>query len=269
MKKYLNLLMSASALLLAGSLTGQPRGAGEIRVVSQLVGATIDIPEEEYYRLFGNLKGFRSAQFRETAGGFQARIRTEKGWITRSYTPREFYDLGLAVDLTGPMDPRVWAELSGQRAFDETVANIGEIPLGVRMMLFHKSGRLSRGVYQGFEGHHLYLKGRGRRVRQVPLEGLARIWYREGPVPDLMKDARIFAATALLGMLVADGWNRLFNIDDFDGRWRHRFTGGWLGLCGSPFVVHWFRVYRAPVHVVKIPRETRDKIGIYAFITFN
>ncbi len=238
-------------------------------MVSKLVGSTIDIPEEEYYRIFGNLKGFRSAQFQEAAGGIQAKILTKKGWLTRKYTLREFYDLGLAIDIMGPMDPRVWAELSGQRAFEETVSDIGELPLGVRMTLFHESGKLARGIYQGFKGHHFYLKGRRGRVNKVSLEGLARIWYREPPVPDMTKDSRIYAATALLGMVLADGWNRLFGTDDFDTRWRCRFTGGWLGLCGSPFVVHWFRVYRAPVHVVKIHRSTREKITNYAFIAFN
>ena len=269
MRKSSSLLTAASALLLAGSLTGQPRVSGEIRAISQLVGTTIDIPEEEYYRIFGNVKGFRLAQFRETAGGFQATIQTKKGWFKRSYTPREFYDLGLAIDLRGPIDPQVLAELSGQLAFEETVAGLGDLPLGVRMMLLYESGKLSRGVYQGFKGHNFTLKGRRRRVKQEPLEGLARIWYREKPVPDPKKDARVYAAMALMGMLLADGWNRVFNINDFDTRWRHRFTGGWLGLCGSPFMVHLFRVYRAPVHMVKIPRETRKKIDTYAFITFN
>jgi len=271
MKKSSSLLTAASVLLLAGSVAGQdqPRTRGEIRVVSKLVGAAVDIPEEEYYRIFGNLKGFRSAQFQEAAGGIQAKILTKKGWLTRKYTLREFYDLGLTIDLIGPMDPRVWAELSGQRAFEETVASIGELPLEVRMTLFHESGRLVRGIYQGFKGHHFYLRGRRRRVNKVSLEGLARIWYREQPVPDLKKDTRIYAATALLGMLLADGWNRLFSINDFDTRWRYRFIGGWLGLCGSPFMVNIFRVYRAPVHVVKIPREAREKISTYTFITFN
>jgi len=264
-------LTATSILLLAGSGAGQdqPPTRGEIQVVSKLVGATVDIPEEEYYRIFGNMKGFRSAQFQETTGGVRAKILTEKGWLTRKYTLREFYDLGLAIDLIGPMDPRVWAELSGQRAFEETVASIGELPLEVRMTLFYESGRLVRGIYQGFKGHHFYLRGRRKRVNKVPLEGLARIWYREQPVPDLMKDARIYAATALLGMLLADGGNRLFGINDFDTRWHNRFIGGWLGLCGSPFVVNIFRVYRAPVHVVKIPREARKKISTYTFITFK
>ena len=271
MKKFLSLLTAASVLLLAGSVAaqGQPRTMGEIRVLSKFVGATIDIPEEEYYRIFGNLKDFRSAQFRETTGGIQAKILTKKGWITRKYTLREFYDLGLVIDLMGPMDPRVWAELSGQRAFEETVAGIGELPLEVRMMLFHESGKLVRGIYQGFKGHHFYLRGRRKKVQKVSLEGLARIWYREPPVPDLKKDSRIYAATALSGMLLADGWNRLFGINDFDTRWRHRFTGGLLGLCCSPFVVHLFRVYRAQVHVVKIRKSTREKIATYAFIALD
>ncbi|MFB0517574.1 MAG: hypothetical protein ACETWG_13375, partial [Candidatus Neomarinimicrobiota bacterium] len=108
-------MTAISTLLLVSLLAGQQRGAWEIPVVSKYVGATIDIPEQEYYQIFGKARGFLSAQFRETAKGFEAIIQTERGWLTRSYTRREFYDLGLAVDLRGPIDPRVWVELSGQR----------------------------------------------------------------------------------------------------------------------------------------------------------
>ncbi len=269
MRKSLRLLTAVSAFLLAGFAAGQSHSSREIPLISEFVGATIDIPEEEYYQVFGDVRGFLSAQFHETANGFRAVIRTEKGWITRSYSPREFYDLALAIDLAGPIDPQVWVELSGKRVFEETVAGIGELPLGVRMILFSESGKLSRGVYQGFAGHHFRLEGRRGRVKEVPLEDVARIWYREHPVPDLRKDARAYAAMALTGMLLAEGWNRLFNVVDFDTRWRRLFTGAGLGLGISPLVVHWFRVQRAPVHTIKFPRETRKKIDTYTFIAFN
>ncbi len=262
-------MSAGSVLLLAGILAGQSRSSREIPLVSEFVGATIDVPEQEYYRIFDKVRGFLSAQFRETPDGFQALIRTKKGWVTRDYTRREFYDLSLAIDLTGPIDPGVWIELSGQRVFEETVAGIQELPLGVRMMLFYDSGRLGRGIYQGFTGHTLGLKNRLGMMKREPLEGLARIWYREHPTPDLKKDLRAYAASALAGMLLAEGWNRLTGVSNFDIRWRHRFAGGCFGLGFSPVIVHWFRVYRAPVHTVTIPRDTRMKIKTYAFIAFN
>jgi len=269
MRKSFSLSTAVSIFLLAGFVAGQPLGSGEIPVLSKLVGATIDIPEQEYYQVFSKVKGFLSAQFQETTTGFQAIIRTRKGWVTRSYAPREFYDLGLAIDLAGPIDPRVWDELSGKRVFEETVAEIGELPLGVKMIVYRESGKLSRGVYQGFRGHHFHLARRRGGVKKIPVEDVARIWYREEPVPDLQKDIRTYALMALAGMLLAEGWNRLFQAGDFDTRWRHRFTGGLLGLAVSPFVVHWFRVQRAPIHTVKFPRQTREKIDTYTFIAFN
>ena len=133
--KYLNLLTRASVGLLAGSLVAQTTGP-DIRVVSQIVGATIDIPEQEYYRIFDRVEGFLSAQFLEVDGGFEARIRTERGRLRRAYSSRRFYDLGLAIDLRGPIDPLVLAVLSGQIAFEETVAHIARFPRGVVMAIY-------------------------------------------------------------------------------------------------------------------------------------
>ena len=144
-----------------------------------------------------------------------------------------------------------------------------ELPPDVRMMLVNESGKFSRGIYQEFKGHYFYLKDRLGRVKQVPLEGQALIWYREYPLPDIKKDARIHAVSAVLGMLLADGWNRVFDVDGFDSRWSNRFIGGLCGLCCSPFIVNLFRIYRAPTHLIRIPRETRDKINTYAYLTFN
>ncbi|UCH09638.1 MAG: hypothetical protein JSU61_10490 [Fidelibacterota bacterium] len=254
---------------MSGDLVGQIPAAREIPVISEYVGTTIDIPEQEYYQVFDRVRGFLSAQFRETERGYQAVIQTKRGWIRRSYTPREFYDLGLAIDLTGPIDPGVWAELSGQRVFEETVTSMGELPIGVSMILVLESGRTRRGEYLGFVGHQFNLRSRRNTVKKVSLDDVIFIWYREGPVPDARKDAKTYALMAFVGMVLAEGWNRLLQVDDFDTQWEHRFKGGFLGLCCSPLVVHWFRVQRAPVHTVKLPRETRKKIDTYTYLTFR
>jgi hypothetical protein len=266
MRKYLGLSRAISPFLLAVTVHGQVLPTEEIPVVSDYVGTTIDIPEQEYYQIFEKVRGFLSAQFQDTPDGFEAVIQTERRWLKRRYTEREFYDLALSIDLRGPIDPEVWKEL--QIVFEETVADMQELPTDVTMILFLESGKGYRGVYQGFDGRHFNLKAR-RRDREIPLEDVLRIWYREGPVPDLEKDVRAHAVTALLGMVVAEGWNSLAGIDDFDTKWRNRFIGGLGGLCASPWVVHWFRVRRAPVHIVKLPRETRMMIDTFTFITYG
>lgn len=259
----------ASACLLAGSLIAQTAGPGDIRVVSQLVGSTIDIPEQEYYQIFDNVEGFLSAQFLEVDGGFEARIRTERRRLRRIFSPRRFYDLGLAIDLKGPIDPLVLAELSGQIAFEETVAHIERLPRGVVMAIYRHTAKRERGVFEGFEGHHFYLKGRRGRIKKVPIEGLVRLRYRDFPIPALEKDVKITVAAALAGLLAAAGYNRLSHVDGFAARWQNHFVGGLLGLGVSPFVVQWFRIKRAPVHLLKISPEIRKKIKIYTFIRFN
>lgn len=266
--KYLNLLTRASVGLLAGSLVAQTTGP-DIRVVSQIVGATIDIPEQEYYRIFDRVEGFLSAQFLEVDGGFEARIRTERGRLRRAYSSRRFYDLGLAIDLRGPIDPLVLAVLSGQIAFEETVAHIERFPRGVVMAIYRDKAKPTRGVFEGFEDHHFYLKGRRGRIKKVPIEGLVRLRYRDFPMPALEKDVRITAGTALAGLLAAAGYNRLAGVNGFADRWQNHFVGSLLGLAVSPVVVQWFRIKRAPVHHLKISPETREKIKVYTFIRFN
>lgn len=268
-RKYFNLLTRASLGLLAGSLLAQTAGPGDIRVVSQLVGSSIDIPEQEYYQIFDNVEGFLLAQFLEVDGGFEARIRTERRWLKRPYSPRRFYDLGLAIDLKGPIDPLVLAELSGQIAFEETVAHIERLPRGVVMAIYRDAAKRNRGVFEGFEGHHFYLKGRRGRIKKVPIEGLVRLRYRDFPIPALGKDVRITAATALAGLLAAAGYNRLAHVEGFAARWQNHFVGSLLGLGASPFVVQRFRIRRALVHQLKISPETREKIKIYTFIRFH
>ena len=269
MRKYSSLLTIASCLALTRFAAGQPVDSQEIPVLSQVVGSTIDIPEEEYYQIFGSMKGFLSAQFQETDTGFKAVIRTKRRWLTRDYTAREFYDLGLALDLQGPIDAEVLAELSGQIAFEKTVADLLQLPTGVQMRLFRDKGRSVPGIYEKFEGHHFSVRGRRGAVKRVPLEEVTRIWYRDPPVPDLKKDVQAHMVMALLGALTAAGWNWLFGAGDFDSRWGGAFAGGAVGLVASPFAVSRFRVLRAPVHTVVIPPEARDKIDIYAYLTFN
>jgi hypothetical protein len=268
MRKYFGLSTVTSSILLAVAANGQVLPTEEIPVVSEYVGTTIDIPEQEYYQIFDKVRGFLSAQFQETPTGFEAVVQTERRWLRRRYTEREFYDLALRIDLTGPIDPEVWKELSGQVAYEATIADLDTIPTEVTMILFLESGKGYRGVYQGFDGRYFNLRAR-MRDRKVPLVDVLRIWYREGPVPDLEKDIRIYAITALLGMVVAEGWNSLAGIDDFDSRWRNRFIGGLGGLCFSPRVVHWLRIRRAPVHTLKLPREIRSKIDTFSFITYG
>ena len=268
-RKYFNLLTRASLCLLAGSLVAQTAGPGDIRVVSQIVGATIDIPEQEYYRIFDNVEGFLSAQFLEVEGGFEARIRTGRGRLRRAYSPRRFYDLGLAIDLRGPIDPLVLAELSGQIAFEETAVRMERLPRGVVMTIYRDGAKRAKGVFEGFEGRHFHLKGRRGRIKKVPIEGVVRLRYRDVPLPDLEKDVRITAETALAGLLAAMGYTRLARVDGFAARWQSHFAGSLLGLAVSPFVVRWLRVKRASVHHLEISPETREKIKVYAFIRYH
>jgi len=269
MGRYSGLSILISLLLPAILTAAGQTGSGEIPVVSEFVGTTIDIPEQQYYRIFDNVPGFINAQFKETGTGFKATIRSRTGWQTRRYTAREFYDLGLAVDLAGPIDSLVLIELSGQITFERTVAAMQELPLGVKMVIYREGDRPARGRYQGFEGQYFHLKGRRSRINRVPLDGVKRIRYRDLPQPELRKDVKLAAATAVAGMLAGAGMNRLTSISGFNNRWANVFRGGIVGLAGAPVVMHIGRIQRAEVHWVKIPPQDREKITIFTILRFD
>ncbi|MEE9466580.1 MAG: hypothetical protein V3W14_13510, partial [Candidatus Neomarinimicrobiota bacterium] len=212
MGRYSGLSILISLLLPAILTAAGQTGSGEIPVVSEFVGTTIDIPEQQYYQIFDNVPGFISAQFKETGTGFKATIRTRKGWENRRYTAREFYDLSLAVDLAGPIDSLVLIELTGRITFEQTVTAMQELPLEVKMVIYREQGKPARGRYQGFEGQFFHLKGRRGRIERVPLDGVKRIRYRDLPQPELRKDAKFAATTAVAGMVAGAGLNRFLGI---------------------------------------------------------
>ncbi|MCK4578236.1 MAG: hypothetical protein KAU50_05560 [Candidatus Marinimicrobia bacterium] len=264
-----SLLIQISGLFVGGWLAGQPTVSREIPVVSEFVGSTIDIPEQTYYQIFDNVDGFITAQFRESNTGFQARIRTEQGWQTRAYTSREFYDLALAIDLAGPIDPEVLIELSGKPAFYALVDSLATIPIDVKMVVKKAKSRKFRGRYQGFRGQYILLKSRRGRIREVPLAGVSSLKYRLHPVPDLKKDVRLHALTSLAGMAAGEGWNLLVNTRSFDDKWVYRFYGALIGLAVSPWPVQVGRIIRAPVVGIEIPDEVMVKIQTYTYLTFD
>lgn len=238
-------------------------------MVSKFVGTTIDIPEQKYYRIFDDVPDFINAQFQASGNGFKALIRTRSGWRSLRYSAREFYDLGLAIDLAGPIDSLVLLELTGKPAFEETVAAMQELPLGVRMVIYREREGKVRGRYQQFEGQYFHLQGRWGRMRLVPLAGVTRLRYRDLPQPELHKDVRVAAATTIAGMLAAAGLNRLLGVAGFDNRWSNVFRGGLAGLAASKLTMYLGRVRRAEVHTVSISPEVREKIATYTILTFN
>ena len=260
----------ASLLLLAGALSAQETTDWEIPVISRLVGASIDIPEQEYYRIFGEIEGFLTAQFIQQGESFEARIRTRDGWERRRYTPREFYDLGLAIDLTGEIDPQVLAELSGETVYRAKVADIQALPTGVRMTLHRREGRAVRGTFAGFEGHHFILTGRRRRPAQrISVGEVTHLNYRDPPVVQLLGDRRIYMASALAGMGAGVLWNMLRNVSIFEDRASLNFKGALLGLALSPLPVRIVRVRRAAVHGFQIELDVQDKIRTYLYLHFG
>ena len=259
-----------SLLLLAGALSAQQPGDWEIPVLSRLVGTSIDIPEQEYYHIFGEIDGFLTAQFMQVGESFEVRIRTRDGWERRRYTPREFYDLGLAIDLAGEIDPQVLAELSGENTYRATQAEIEALPTDVRMTLYRREGRAVRGTYTGFDGQHFKLTGRRRRGEQVISIGdVTHLEYRDPPVIKLLGDRRIYLASALAGMAAGALWNTLWNVSGFDDRTGLNFRGALLGLALSPLPVRVARVRRAAVHSFVIERDVQDKIRTYLYLHFG
>lgn len=269
MLKYLNWLAALSLLLLPGILPAQRINANEVHIISKLVGFTIESPEQDYYKIFGNVRDFRSAQFYKTGNSFTALIVTGRGNKTRKYTPRKFYDLGLEIDRKGPIDPEVWKVLSGQRTFEAVVAGIDTIPIGVEMTLTRSLNRVGRGTYLGFRGHHFYLKDRRGRKIKISISGISRINYRGFPIADSTLDKRVYRYVAGTGAAVGLALSWLTGAKEFDTAGPNIFMGALIGMATGKYVLTPARKYRAETFKIGFSSEDRGLIRSYTYLAFG
>lgn len=267
--KYLNWSTALSILILPGILPAQNIDANEVHIISKLVGFTIESPEQDYYKIFGNVRDFRSAQFYQTGNGFTALIVTGRGNKTRNYTRRKFYDLGLEIDRKGPIDPEVWKVLSGQRTFEAVAAGIDTIPIGVEMTLSRSLNRVGRGTYLGFKGHHFYLKDRRGRKTRISISGISRINYRGFPIADSTLDKRVYRYVAGAGAAVGYALSWLTGAKEFDTAGPNIFMGALIGMAIGKYVLMPVRKYRAETFKIGISSDDRRLIRSYTYLAFG
>jgi len=270
MPKYIQSLSLLNCLLLSGALVAQDRPDWEIPVISKLVGTTIDIPEQEYYQVFDNIDGFLTAQFVQTGSTFRARIRTLSGWRERAYTARQFYDVGLAIDLMGNIDPVVLSRLKGEPNFERVMVTLQQLPEEVSMTLYLQDGGSISGRYLGLDGHHfVFKKRRSLRTQRISMGKVSHLKYRDPPVAEVVGDSKIFAATALLGMTGALGISMLTGIEGFNARAGNFFRGGLVGLAIAPLPVRQIRILRGEVHGIEFEAGDVEKVRTYLFMEYG
>ena len=262
MRSYLSISI-ALEILIGGVLSGQTEVGPEIAVLSQYVGSSIEIPEQQYYGIFDNIDGFIKGQFRATGDGFKANIRTEKGWIVRHLTTREFYDIGLRIDLAGPIDTLVFLELSGSMAYADLGDSIASLPKDVYMVLSRSGAKRVTGYFREFDGQKIHLERRFGKLRAVPLNKLTRIWYRDPPQADVQADMKITGYLILAGMVVGEGINLLLGTSDYEDRWQYRFAGGIGSLTIAPAIMQLGRIRRADTHTMSIGKDIQELISVY------
>ncbi|MFC1480710.1 hypothetical protein ACFL6E_00490 [Candidatus Neomarinimicrobiota bacterium] len=262
MGRYISLSI-ALELLISGILFGQTEVSPEIAVLSKYVGSSIEIPEQQYYDIFDNIDGFIKGQFRATADGFKANIRSEKGWIVRHFTSREFYDMGLAIDLAGPIDTLVFLEMSGTLAYAALVDTIKTLPKDVYMSLSRAGDKQVTGYFRKFDGQNIHMEKRFGKPRAVPLNKMTRIWYRDPPIADAQADMKITGYMILAGMMVGEGVNLALGTSDYEDRWQYRFAGGVGALTIAPAIMKIGRIRRAETHTMSIGKDIQELIRVY------
>ena len=257
-------------MLLVGILCAQDRPDWEIPVVSKRVGTTIDIPEQEYYQVFDNIDGFLSANFVHRDSTFQARIRTANGWLKRNYSARQFYDLGLSIDLLGDINPAVLARLKGVPDFERVMETMRQLPVDVSMTLYLADNGHVKGRYVGLDGHHFMLrKKRSRNAARISIGKVTRLKYRDPPIADIVGDTRIFALTSALGMGSALALSLFAGVDGFNARASHFFAGGLVGLALAPLPIRQVRILRGELHQLIFSPGDLEKVRTYLFVEYG
>ncbi|MCH8328001.1 MAG: hypothetical protein IID15_05695, partial [Candidatus Marinimicrobia bacterium] len=198
---------------------------------------------------------------------FQARIRTANGWLKRNYSARQFYDLGLSIDLLGDIDPVVLARLKGVPNFERVMETMQQLPVEVIMTLYLAGGDRIKGRFMGLDGYHFMLqKRRSRSAVRVSIGKVTRLQYRDPPIADIKGDSRIFAVTSALGMGGALGLSMLANVNGFNARASHFFAGGLVGLALAPFPVRQVRMLRGELHPLDFEPGDLEKVRTYLFL---
>jgi hypothetical protein len=151
--------------------------------LSKKVGSTIDQVENEYYRIFPDVKGFQDAQFFQYSEEYIMAVIHSKSEgdniqeLKYFFTEEDFVTMQTRVNLTPPLTDLTRRILSGEIRREYIRKQIESIPEGEYIKISRKRGASILGNYISFEDSIFHVKGIFQDF-SIPFQEINRITYR-------------------------------------------------------------------------------------------
>ena len=206
---------------------------GEVVEITKDIGYTLDAEENLYYKVFTDIPNFESAQFFEISRNrIESRISfvefTQIKISKRAFDLKEFNDLQFRLKQMPTITDDIRESFRKNLTYLRTKSVLDNIPTGQYLEVKNINGRWIKGTLLAFNNNRLLIQT-PVSIKQVPMNKLKQIKYREKIINKPDWRLNIYGLAAILGVGLMETWNRQTS-PDWGYRWHNRFIGATLGL---------------------------------------
>jgi len=235
-------------------LNGLSAQSGEVVPLSPKVGSTISAPENRYYRIFPDIKGFESAQIFDIGNERYSirivwydhgRMRVTK----RTWNLRTFVEIQTRVGETIPPSDRLPKEESLEQEGANTI-NYSDLSLHSEILIKPVKGRRFTGTILSHESNKLTLQT-WKTQRTIHIKDIVSVTILDTSYDQSFWLKVVYGFSGLVGVGFAESLNSVANVKG-DRRWYNRFLGLSFGLGLGVYLNDWVPFWILPHHEYNI-----------------
>ena len=232
---------------------------GQVIILGENVGSTIDWEENVILQLFPDIKGFENAQlFEISPSKYSIKIEYKDGRRTkilrRTIGWETFYELKQKSDSQPIITSQMRSELNLKKSQELAEQNLETLPFKSFCKVNLTDGKKIHGRYMGNRRNNLQFQTLVSRI-SVPLDEINSMVYRpEIREAGIVKSVISYTLGALTGLAVAELWNSQ-STPAIDQTWNNRFTGTVLGLLTGGELVQTIEILTSPKKEVILKRK--------------
>ena len=206
---------------------------GEVIEITKDIGYTLDAEENLHYEIFTDIPNFESAQFFEMSRNrIEVRISfvefTQIKISKRAFDLKEFNDLQFRLKQIPVITDDIRESFRKNLTYLRTKSVLDNIPTGQYLEVKNINNLWVKGTLLAFNNNRLLIQT-PVSIKQVPMNKLKQIKYREKIISKPEWKLNIYGLAAILGLGLMETWNRQTS-PDWGYRWHNRFIGATLGL---------------------------------------
>ena len=206
---------------------------GEVIEITKDIGYTLDAEENLHYEIFTDIPNFESAQFFEMSRNrIEVRISfvefTQIKISKRAFDLKEFNDLQFRLKKAPIITEGIRESFRKNLTYLRTKSVLDNIPAGQYLEVKNINNLWVKGTLLAFNNNRLLIQT-PVSIKQVPMNKLKQIKYREKIISKPEWKLNIYGLAAILGVGLMETWNRQAS-PDWGYKWHNRFIGATLGL---------------------------------------